>query len=69
MMKLINYLYYFNNEIRKKINFRYDIIEQNGNKKTTSIIIGDDNDNNESISIINKLRAIVNIFMDLSNSQ
>ena len=65
----VNYLYYFNNEIRKKINFRYDIIEQNDNKKTTSIIIGDDNDNNESISIINKLRAIVNIFVDLSNSQ
>ena len=60
-----NYLNYFNNEI-KNIHFNYNIIDQNENNKTMNIII-DDNDPNEQISLIDKLKAIVNIFVKTSN--
>ena len=57
-----NYLDSFIGEIKKK-NFNYNIFGRDYNKV---IIIIDDNDNSESIGLIEKLKNIVNIFISFS---
>ena len=59
-----NLLNIFNGEIGK-LNFNYNIIEQN--EKIVNFII-DDKDSHEKISLIEKLRIIVNIFVNLSKN-
>lgn len=62
--RINNNINIFNGEIRR-LNFNYNIIEQN--EKIVNIII-DDKDNNEKKSLIEKIKEIVNIFVKLSKN-